>query len=1067
MTMLTEPEPTSLQFLHGDSHVAARMRAQDWSCSPLGDPERWPQALRLIVDLMLSSKFPMFVAWGPELGFLYNDAYAEILAAKHPAALGARFQEIWLEIWPDIVPLVDAAMAGRATFREDLPLRMRRKGYDEQTWFTFSYSPVRDESGAVAGMFCACTETTGRIVAERAVSESEMRFRNMADHAPVMMWVTDTDGYCSYLNRGWYEFTGQSAEEAQGFGWLDATHPDDRTAAEETFRKANAARAPFRIEYRLRRADGTYRWALDAAAPRFGEDGTYLGYVGSVIDIDARRESEERQRESEASLRKLTNALPAFVWFADPGGELRYFNDRWYEYTGQTPEQALPNGWVDTLHPDDVAATAARWAEARASESSYEMEVRYRRHDGAFRWYVARAEPIRDPDGLVTTWVGSSIDIHDRKQAENALRASEAQFRLMADAVPQIVWITDADGRAEFFNKHWSDYTGAAFEPTTAARVAADHVHPDDAQATMDAFDEARRTGNTFLVEHRIRAASGDYRWFLVRGEPHRDAASGKIVRWFGASVDIHDRKIAEAALRKLNETLEAQVAARSAERDRLWNLSQDMLARADYSGMMSAVSPAWTQVLGWNEAELLTRGYATFMHPEDADPTLAAIADMSRTRSPTRFENRIATSAGGWKPIEWTVAPEPDGINFIAVGRDLSHAKAREAELAAAQEALRQSQKMEAMGSLTGGVAHDFNNLLTPIIGSLDMLVRKGIGSEREKRLIDGALQSAERAKTLVQRLLAFARRQPLQPTALDIPALVESMVDLIGSTVGPTIDVRVALAPDLPPARADANQLEMALLNLAVNARDAMPRGGQLTIAADQPGPRATRPAGLRPGHYVRLAVTDTGTGMDEATRARAIEPFFSTKGIGKGTGLGLSMVHGLAAQLGGGMTIESAPGQGTTIELWLPISTTPVLEDDDRAGQQQAMVGRGTALLVDDEELVRMSTADMLIDLGFDVIELASAEEALHLVREGAGVDLLVTDHLMPGMTGVELARQVRTVSPELPILIVSGYAEMDGVAPDLARLTKPFRNVDLAARLAALLPTATQAKPRTRS
>ena len=276
------------------------------------------------------------------------------------------------------------------------------------------------------------------------------------------------------------------------------------------------------------------------------------------------------------------------------------------------------------LHPEDVRTTAERWAEARAKGTTYEIEVRYRRRDGAYRWYVARAEPIRDDKGEITTWVGSSIDIHDRKEAETALRASEAQFRLMADAVPQIVWITDAEGRAEFFNKHWSDYTGSAYHPATATAVAAEHVHPDDQAATMAAFEQARRTGTTFLVEHRIRKASGDYRWFLVRGEPYHDPQSGAIVRWFGASVDIHDRKLAEAALHKLNETLEAQVAARSAERDRLWNLSQDMLARADYNGMMSAVSPAWRQVLGWDERELLTNGYGAFMHPEDMPATLA-----------------------------------------------------------------------------------------------------------------------------------------------------------------------------------------------------------------------------------------------------------------------------------------------------------------------------------------------------------------------------------------------------------------------------------------------------------
>lgn len=513
------------------------------------------------------------------------------------------------------------------------------------------------------------------------------------------------------------------------------------------------------------------------------------------------------------------------------------------------------------------------------------------------------------------------------------------------------------------------------------------------------------------------------------------------------------ERARAEEELRQLNETLEEQVAIRSAERDRLWTLSQDMLARAGYDGMMSAVSPAWSRVLGWSESELLTRGYARFMHPEDEPHTLAAIAQMAETRRPTRFENRIATQAGGWKHIEWTVAPEADGANFVAVGRDLSEAKEREADLEVARDALRQSQKMEAMGSLTGGVAHDFNNLLTPIIGSLDMLVRKSVGTERERRLIEGALQSAERAKMLVQRLLAFARRQPLQPTGVDVAKVIDSMTGLIESTIGPTITVAVEL-DDLPPAHADLNQLEMALLNLAVNARDAMPEGGTLTIAACRRSVRSGDVAGLARGHYIRLSVSDTGCGMDGATLRRAIEPFFSTKGVGKGTGLGLSMVHGLTAQLGGGLTIDSTPGSGTTICLWLPVSTI-VPCDEERAAEGQSLPTRlGTALLIDDEDLVRMSTAHMLADLSYRVVEAASAEEALRLIEGGLSPDVLITDHLMPGMSGADLARRLKRSHPALPVLIVSGYADEDGIDADIPRLTKPFRNAELEISLSTL-------------
>jgi PAS domain S-box-containing protein len=374
------------------------------------------------------------------------------------------------------------------------------------------------------------------------------------------------------------------------------------------------------------------------------------------------------------------------------------------------------------------------------------------------------------------------------------------------------------------------------------------------------------------------------------------------------------------------------------------------------------------------------------------------------------------------------------------------------------AEEALRQSQKMESMGQLTGGVAHDFNNLLTPIVAALDLLQRRGVGGEREQRLIAGAAQSAERAKVLVQRLLAFARRQPLQPVPVDVAQLVDGMKALVASTTGPQIALVVEVAGDVPPAMADPNQLEMALLNLAVNARDAMPNGGTLRIAASAHRVKAGEDAKLAPGRYVRVAVADTGTGMDAETLARAVEPFFSTKGIGKGTGLGLSMVHGLASQLGGALDITSAPGAGTTIELWLPQAAdapeaqAPAHEAAPAPSQDAAL--QNTALLVDDEEFVRMSTADMLGDLGYRVVEAASAEEALEMISNGGRIDLVVTDHLMPGMTGTELARNVHVSWPDLPVLVVSGYSEVDGIASDLPRLTKPFRKDDLAASLAGL-------------
>lgn len=369
------------------------------------------------------------------------------------------------------------------------------------------------------------------------------------------------------------------------------------------------------------------------------------------------------------------------------------------------------------------------------------------------------------------------------------------------------------------------------------------------------------------------------------------------------------------------------------------------------------------------------------------------------------------------------------------------------------AQEALRQSQKLEAMGQLTGGVAHDFNNLLTPIVGSLDLLYRRGLGNDRERSLIEGAIKSADRARTLVQRLLAFARRQPLQARAIDVDTLVRDMESLISSTCGPRVRLKLQISQNVPLAHADANQIEMALLNLVVNARDAMPGGGTLTISLSHDRVGAGEVSGLQGGNYVRLGVADTGTGMDADTIAKAIEPFFTTKGVGQGTGLGLSMVHGVAAQLGGGLRIESTLGKGTSICLWLPVSES-ALAPEQKTEDQAAPVHRGTVLLVDDEDLVRASTADMLSELGYTVLEAVSGEDALRILEEGGNIDLLVTDHLMPGISGTDLAERVRAWLPQVRVLVVSGYAEGAGLSANVPRLTKPFRQSDLASSLAKL-------------
>ena len=570
--------------------------------------------------------------------------------------------------------------------------------------------------------------------------------------------------------------------------------------------------------------------------------------------------------------------------------------------------------------------------------------------------------------------------------------------------------------------------------------------------------------------EIEVRFTDGSIIPLLVNAAPLQDENGGPRGA-VAIGVDISQRRQAQAEreaahqqLEELNATLERRVAEALAERKVL----AEVVAGADafvqvvdldfrwmainraaadeferYFGVRPAVGASVLKTLaetsdyGAGLEALWRRALAGEEFTELAD-----IQDPSGERRCYEMKFNALRGAGG------------ERIGAFQFIYDVTARVLEQERLAQAEEQLGQSRKMEAIGQLTGGVAHDFNNLLTPIIGGLDVLKRAGVGSEREQRLIDGALQSADRAKMLVQRLLAFARRQPLQPVAVDVGSLVRGMAELVASTAGPQIRVAVDIADDLAAARADPNQLEMALLNLAVNARDAMPGGGTIRISAANATVRAGRRSELAPGDYVRLSVADTGVGMDEATLARAVEPFFSTKGIGKGTGLGLSMVHGLVQQLGGALTIASRPGLGANVELWLPQSGEAPSEAGRPHAALEAPGERGLALLVDDEALVRASTADMLAELGYSVAEVGSAEEALGRMDAGLAPAVVVSDHLMPGMSGVDLARAVGARFPGTPVLIVSGYADMEGLEPDLARLTKPFLAADLSAALAEI-------------
>ena len=471
-----------------------------------------------------------------------------------------------------------------------------------------------------------------------------------------------------------------------------------------------------------------------------------------------------------------------------------------------------------------------------------------------------------------------------------------------------------------------------------------------------------------------------------------------------------------------------------------------------DPTGIVSSWNSGAERIKGYAPGDIIGEHFSRFHTEEDraaGEPRRA----LETALSVGRFEKEGWRVRKGGERFWANVIIDPirndDGvlIGFAKVTRDITERRDAQVELERAREALFQSQKMDAIGQLTGGVAHDFNNLLMAIISSLEIVGNRLPDDPKISPFLDNAMQAAQRGAALTQRMLAFARRQDLEAVPVDIPALVQGMSDLLRRALGPQISIERRFPLTLPRARADENQLEMALLNLAVNARDAMPEGGPITIEAREERV-AEKTGALSPGGYICLSVIDAGEGMDEVTLARAIEPFFTTKGIGKGAGLGLPMVHGLAAQFGGHFVLKSEPGRGTTAEVWLPVADAPIEVAEPAVAPEPAATRPLVVLAVDDDALVLMNTAAMLQELGHTVIEATSGAEALERLRDSALVDLIITDQAMPRMTGAQLIAAVRADQPELPIILATGYTELpSGTDVSVPRLAKPFRQKDL--------------------
>ena len=885
MTPSLSPQPERhADIFIGHSEMARRMRQHDWEATPLGPPDRWPQGLKAALRILLTSRFEMWVGWGPDIAFFYNDAYRPTLGVKHPEALGRPTALVWREIWDDVKGRMHAVYErGESTWDSSLMLLIDRAGTGtlEETYHTFSYSPLLDDDGSVNGLFCAVSEETRRIISERRLG--------LLHELGAAMSLGGTrqqvlDAACATVARAQHDL-------------------------------------PFSLIY-LYDAHGTARLACNAGIPSGHRLAPRVLLPGTPQPWQ---------------LERLARGEPAYAVPLAPAAD--------------TPTGA----WQAPPHTAFVVALPPQGDSRSAG------------------FFVCGCNPHRPGDdaeiqAFLQLLAGQVAPAIAQAEALESRTAERDRLRDLFSKAPGFMCVMHGPEHVfEFVNESYQQLIG---RQDLEGKTVLEAMPELEGQGIRELLDEVYRTGRPYIGKNlkvQLRRTPGGpltehYLNFVY--QPTLDG-QGAVNGIFAEGHDVTDQRVAEEELRMLNRELESRVAERT----------------------------------------------------RDLEDALARLTAESRERE-------------------------------------------------AVQEALRQSQKMEAVGQLTGGLAHDFNNLLATISGSLELLNRRVAQGRFDDlaRYVTVGQGAARRAASLTHRMLAFSRRQTLDPKATDVNRLVRGMEELIRRTIGPETELEVVNAVGLWTTHVDPHQLESALLNLCINSRDAMPGGGRLTIETANAwmDERAGRERDLPPGQYVSLCVTDTGAGMTPEIMGRIFEPFFTTKPIGMGTGLGLSMVYGFARQSGGQVRAYSEPGMGTTMCIYLPRHEAPA-EDSGLPATPPVEPGEGSGvvLVVDDEPSVRSLVVEVLHEMGYQTLEAGDGAAALEVLQSRTHLDLLITDVGLPGgMNGRQLADGGRLTRPDLKILFITGYAENAAVGNGhLERgmhvLTKPFTLDALAHRVRNLI------------
>ncbi|MCD5993899.1 response regulator [Pseudomonas sp. CDFA 602] len=1109
--------------------MARLIRSRDWSSTALGPIESWPQSLKTTVSLCLASNFPINIIWGPEHVQIYNDGYLVLCGASHPQALGEPYTTTWASAWPAIGEPFEQALTGKTSFLENQRMFLSRNGYLEETFFTFSTSPIRDESGGIGGLFHPVTETTATMLSER-------RTRTLRDVHIELADVKSMSGIAARalqcLQRAafdipylaFYELVPHDMSYAcvaqAGIGSLHTlpSSVDVDTPVPFSLREALKSTEPTAISGLAPLFDGTtcgpYEDAPDQAfllpvrvpgiehpvamvlagvSARLPVDNAYRVFFALLTATLAAGYANARTYEEE---RQKIEALAAL-----DKAKIDFFSNVSHEF--RTPLTLMLGPLEDALlQAQDLPAAQqesltvahrnalrllklvnslldfARLESGRTHASFQATDINVLTAELASNFRSACERAGLDLDIQVTP--GLQPVFVDREMWEKIvlnLLSNAFKFTLKGgirvaitqDADAAVLTVSDTgtgiadDQQALVFQRFHriENQQGRTFEGTgiglslvdELVRLHGGTISLESKHGTGTTFTVSIPTGSSHLPADRI-------------GAEHTLLSTG-----------VRTQAYVEEALRWLPDNDEHHQHAMVAPHDIKGGPAPRILLADDNADMRDYIARILTdggyEVLtvdnGSSALEAARKTRPDLILSDVMMPGLDGFALLEAVRKDPELGNPVfmllSARAGEEARVEGLTAGADDYLvkpfnarelraridGAVSLARQRQAAQSRERDLLEKanreREALvvqfHQMQKMETIGQLTGGVAHDFNNLLTPIFASLEMLKRRLDGDDRATRMANAGLQCAERAKVLVSRLLAFARKQTLDPRPTHLRQLIVSMQDLLKRSLESNIELVLELDHVRRLSMVDANQVELALLNLCLNARDAMPSGGVLRVRLSNSCAENVPDISATTSGYLKVSVIDNGIGMDDETRTRAIEPFFSTKGT-KGTGLGLSMVHGVVAQMGGYIQIESAVGIGTQVHLFLPASEA--IPDDEAPAPDNAVAEPRIAsiLVVDDEDLVRMTIMDMLEDEGYVLTQARSGEHALELIRSGLQPDLLLTDFKMPGIDGSQLATEAVTLVANLAVLVITGFAALEVDWPSLA---KPFTHADL--------------------